>query len=87
MAEEEARSTVALVVGALLPALTTVFFNGIPGAIGGSNLPRWGVRLPILLTCAVQLWFTLVSRVVPEPYLVCTLQRKSYLPLFEDVPS
>ncbi|KAJ4151570.1 hypothetical protein LMH87_012260 [Akanthomyces muscarius] len=69
MAEEEARSTVALVVGALLPALTTVFFNGIPGAIGGSNLPRWGVRLPILLTCAVRLWFTLVSRVVPEPYL------------------
>ncbi|KAJ6784203.1 hypothetical protein PWT90_01781 [Aphanocladium album] len=69
MAEEEVRSTVALAVGALLPALATVFFNGIPGAIGGSNLPRWGVRLPILLTCAVQLWFTLVSRAVPEPYL------------------
>ncbi|KAJ3489843.1 hypothetical protein NLG97_g5910 [Lecanicillium saksenae] len=67
--EEEVRSTVALVAGALLPALATVFFNGIPGAIGGSNLPRWGVRLPILLTCAVQLWFTLVSRAVPEPYL------------------
>ncbi|ATY61863.1 DIE2 ALG10 family [Cordyceps militaris] len=69
MAEEEVRSTVALVVGALLPALMTVFFNGLPGAVGGSNLPRWGVRLPILLTCAAQLWFMLVSRVVPEPYL------------------
>ncbi|OAA69534.1 Glycosyltransferase, ALG10 [Cordyceps fumosorosea ARSEF 2679] len=69
MAEGQARSTAALVVGALLPALTTVFFNGIPGAVGGSNLPRWGVRLPILLTCAVQVWFTLVSMAVPEPYL------------------
>ncbi|TQW00477.1 glucosyltransferase [Cordyceps javanica] len=69
MAEEEVRSTAALVLGALLPALTTVFFNGIPGAIGGSHLPRWGVRLPILLTCAAQLWFTLVSLTVPEPYL------------------
>ncbi|KAM3536278.1 hypothetical protein MY4038_000436 [Beauveria bassiana] len=69
MAEEQVWSTTARVVGAVLPALATVFFNGIPGATGGSNLPRWGVRLPILLTCALQLWFTLVSLTVPEPYL------------------
>lgn len=71
MAEEEASSTLAIVVGALLPVVATIFFNAIPGGMGGSNLPRWGVRLPILLTCAAQGWFTLVSRAVPEPYLVC----------------
>lgn len=69
---EEPSSAVALAAGALLPAAATIFFNAIPGAIGGSDLPRWGVRLPILLTCAAQFWFTLVSRAVPEPYLVCT---------------
>lgn len=69
MAGDDATPLGPLVV-VLGTGVCTLLFNGIPSSKGGSNLPRWAVRLPILLTCASYVWLRLVSAAVPDPYLV-----------------